>query len=207
MTHTPQDRDQQIAAMLRDGATYAQIMSKLRASTTTIRRVRQTHDIPVPPGRAGARPITDEQRAASAEQRHPQAAAMLRAGHTHRDIAEACGIGTGTVSDIRRALNIPIPPGRPGPKGPRRNLSGQRRALDDQIADLLTAGHTYDHIRTELHVGPARITRVRNERAITPPTRTRKSPQPAAAQETPTTPPDAHTRADQMFEQIFGGAL
>ncbi|MFF7521230.1 hypothetical protein [Streptomyces pseudovenezuelae] len=116
---TNNDRDQQIADMLRDGATYVQIMTELDVGSATVRRLRRTLDIPVPPGRAGARPKTDEQRRADAERRHPQAAAMLRAGYTHRDIAEACGIGTATVSDIRSALNIPVPSGRPGPKGPR----------------------------------------------------------------------------------------
>lgn len=116
MTHN--DRDQKIADMLRAGATYLQIATELGASSTAIRRVRTTLDIPVPPGRSGAHPKTDEQRAATARQRHPQAAAMLRTGFTHREIAEACDISTSTVSDIRNALNIPIPQDRPGPKGP-----------------------------------------------------------------------------------------
>ncbi|WP_329597780.1 helix-turn-helix domain-containing protein [Streptomyces pseudovenezuelae] len=120
MTNTSGDRDLQIAAMLRDGATYVAITTELAVGQSRIRRVRAALEIPVPPGRAGARPLTPEQRAAAAEHRHPRAAAMLRAGFTHRDIAEACGIDISTVSDIRSALKIPVPPDRPGPKGPRR---------------------------------------------------------------------------------------
>lgn len=161
MTHTnPQERDEQIAAMLRAGATYTQIKSELRVRNGTIRRVRADYGIPVPPGRAGARPLTAEERAAAVEQRHPKAATMLRAGFTHQETADACGISTGTVSDIRRALNIPVPPGRSGPKGPRQGRTAEDLALDDQVATLLTAGRSRNQICAELHVGSARITRV-----------------------------------------------
>lgn len=176
MTHTtPENRHQQIAAMLRDGATYLEIASELHVGASTIRHVRVTLNIPVPQGRPGARPLTEEERRAAAEQRYPEAAAMLRAGSSHRQIAAACGIGIGTVSEIRTALNIPSRRG---------SLAGQRHALDDQIAALLTAGRTNTQIRAQLKVGPTRVSRVLRERGITlPPARARRTRAELAAAE------------------------
>ncbi|MFJ6386427.1 hypothetical protein ACIQJT_02340 [Streptomyces sp. NPDC091972] len=197
-TTSPAERDQQIAAMLRAGATYTQITRELGVGNNTVRRVRATLGIPVPSGRAGSRPLTDTERATLTEQRHPRAAAMLRAGFTHQQIADACGIGAGTVTDIRRALNIPVPPGRPGPKGPRPALALDRQALDDQIAELLTAGHTNAYIRAHLHVSSARVTRVLHERSIPLP------PERARYQRRGRHLSDDRTRTDQAHEPSPG---
>jgi len=116
--------------------------------------------------RRGRKRKTDEERAAAIQERHPQAVAMLQDGATHQQTAQTCGISTATVSTIRRTLNIPTPNQRTGPKGARPAQTAAQRRLDDDIARLLTAGHTNEEIRHTLHVGGERVTRVLHERHI-----------------------------------------
>lgn len=116
--------------------------------------------------RGGSKRKSDQERRAATEQRHPKAAAMLRAGFTHHQVAQSCGISTATVSNIRRALGIPAPNGRTGPKHPRPGQTAEQRRLDDEIARLLTAGHANEQITHALHVGSERVSRVLHDRGI-----------------------------------------
>lgn len=163
----------QVAAMLRAGATYTQITTDLGVSTSTVTRVRGTLGIPVPPGRSGAPRKTAEQRRTAAEQRQPRAVAMLRAEHpfTHREIADACGISTATVHYTATAIGLRVPP------GPGRDAA--RAAVDDLIAELLAARRTYAQIRAQLRVSGRRIAHVLHQRPhLTAGRRTRHQDQP-----------------------------
>ena len=97
----------QIAAMLRDGATYRQIKQTLRVSASSIAAARKAYNIPprVTPLHALA---PDEQRAA-VETRHPRMVAMLRDGATVRQILDEIGGSGDTISSVRAILGLPSP--------------------------------------------------------------------------------------------------
>jgi uncharacterized protein YerC len=138
-----------IADMLRAGATYGEIKAALGAHPKEIARTRKALGIPVPEGRGGVR------RTAVRD----QVAAMLREGATAQQISQVLSVSTRIVTEVRQDRAIPLPPGRGGGHQP-------DNALRDQIAALLHAGATYDQIRQQTGAGTTTIARVRKERAI-----------------------------------------
>ncbi|MGW5123002.1 Trp family transcriptional regulator [Streptomyces sp. NPDC004069] len=104
MTFQPRE---DVAALLRAGATYRAIHQQLGVSHGLISKTRTFYKIPVP-RRIGPRGA--ELRAAT-ERRYPQVVAMLRAGATHRQITAATGATTPTITRVRRILDIPVPVG------------------------------------------------------------------------------------------------
>ncbi|MFM9589712.1 Trp family transcriptional regulator [Streptomyces scabiei] len=138
-----------VAAMLRAGATYRQITADLGVHPKVIRRIRKALGIPVPEGRGGVR------RTAVRD----QVADMLRAGATSQQISKALNVSTRIVTEVRQDHGIPLPPGRGGGHAP-------DAALRDQIAALLRAGATYDQIHEQTGAGTSTIARVRKDRAI-----------------------------------------
>lgn len=122
-----------VAALLRAGVPYRQIRAQLRVGNPTIIATRKA--IGMPPGRPGGHPMTDEERRTATLQRHPEAAAMLRAGATYRQIRAALGISPPTISKIRRDLDIPVrEPHRPA------RTTAQALAIHAQPH---TDGHTH----------------------------------------------------------------
>ncbi|WP_225080473.1 hypothetical protein [Streptomyces sp. CoT10] len=101
---TAQPRED-VAAMLRAGATYRAIREQLGVGHGVIRKTRTTYDIPTP-RRLGPRGA--ELRAAT-ERRYPKVVAMLRAEATTRQITAATGVSAPTLVRIRRILDIPVP--------------------------------------------------------------------------------------------------
>ncbi|MFD9107162.1 hypothetical protein [Streptomyces bottropensis] len=103
-----------VAAMLRAGATYRLIHARLGVGQATIAATRRALNIPLPPGRAGRRPGPEAAEVDAA------IAAMLRAGATYNDIREQLHVSAQRVSGVRLQHKIPVPPGRcPGHNGPR----------------------------------------------------------------------------------------
>jgi DNA-binding CsgD family transcriptional regulator len=110
-------RDRTIAALLRAGATYAQIKALLRTSDRAISRVRHAHRIPLPPSRARRSP-------AQLKKLEAQAVNMLRAGATQRAIYAKLKVAPSTLARLRKEHRIPVrprrsrlPPGRPSVTG------------------------------------------------------------------------------------------
>lgn len=95
-------RDQEIADLLRQGVSGAEISRRLRVSTTTITNVRKTEGM----GRPSTRTPTVEEEA-ERQRRHKRAAQMLRAGATYRQITAETGLSPSTVSIIRKANRLP----------------------------------------------------------------------------------------------------
>ncbi|QFR00738.1 hypothetical protein F9278_36295 [Streptomyces phaeolivaceus] len=157
-----------VAAMLRAGATQRQITAALGVQPRIIAATRQALGIPVPPGRGGRR--RDAVR--------DQVADMLRTGATARQIRAALGVSTRIVTEVRKDRGIPIPAGRGGGRSP-------DPALHDRIAQLLHAGHTYDEIQAQTGgTSTATIAAVRKERRIPlPPGRHNHTGQPARTPE------------------------
>ncbi|NUP19855.1 MAG: hypothetical protein HOZ81_28005 [Streptomyces sp.] len=91
-----------VAAMLRAGATYAEIIERLGVSSHTIVRTRRDLGIALPPGRAKR---TTAQVAALED----HAVVMLRRGLTQLEIYKALRLSLNTISALRRQHNIPIP--------------------------------------------------------------------------------------------------
>jgi uncharacterized protein YerC len=138
-----------IAAMLRDGATYRQITDALGVHPKTIRATRKALNIPVPPGRGGTRNTAVRD----------QIAAMLHDGATAQQIGDQLHVSARIVTEVRQDRAIPLPPGRGGGHAP-------DTALRDRIAALLADGATYDQIHEQTGAGTATIARVRKDRAI-----------------------------------------
>lgn len=99
---------EQIAAMLRAGATYEEIKRKLHVSSTTISHARTAHGIA--PAWKPTRWLTQAEKIADAEQRYPQVITMLREGTTHREITAATGVTQHTITRVRLLLGIPARP-------------------------------------------------------------------------------------------------
>lgn len=95
-------QEEQIAAMLRSGATYAQITRRLHVDSWAIYRVRTRQRIPLPEGRA-------KRTRAQLDAATRQAIAMLRTGATTRQIHAATHISYNAIAALRRALNLPRP--------------------------------------------------------------------------------------------------
>jgi uncharacterized protein YerC len=173
-----------VAAMLREGATYRQINAALGAHPKEIRATRKALGIPVPEGRGGRK------RTAVRD----QVAAMLHEGATAQQIGEQLHVSTRIVTEVRQDRGIPLPPGRGGGHAP-------DTALRDRIAALLTDGATYDQIQAQTGAGTTTIARVRKDRSI-PLTRGRpgntaytpaRTPEQALAHYSRPTPHGGHT--------------
>lgn len=91
-----------VAAMLRDGATYKAIKSQLQVSDWEIKRTRAALQIPVPPGRARRTPAE----LAAVED---QAVAMLREGIPQAEINRTLRLSLNRIVELRRQHQIPIP--------------------------------------------------------------------------------------------------
>jgi uncharacterized protein YerC len=91
-----------VAAMLRAGATQAQISKELDVSTYTVRRTREVLGIPIP---AERRQRTRAEVAAAEE----LAVAMLKAGATYQVIYAETRLAKARICGLRRAHDIPVP--------------------------------------------------------------------------------------------------
>ncbi|MFE6282454.1 hypothetical protein [Streptomyces sp. NPDC057877] len=98
-------------------------------------------------------------------------AAMLRAGATHAQIIEQLGVSSHTIVRTRRALNIPVPPGRA------KRTSAELAALDDQAVTMLQGGATYEEIHRLLGLGHNRVSDLRKQHKIPVPHRDRNATQ------------------------------
>ncbi|WP_432159161.1 hypothetical protein [Streptomyces sp. bgisy153] len=87
-------------------------------------------------------------------------ARMLRDGATIRQIMAELGVSNHTVIAARRALNIPLPPGRA------RRTPAETAALEEQAVRMLREGATGEHVRKALHLSPNRISALRKEHNI-----------------------------------------
>lgn len=91
-----------VAAMLRAGATYAEIRTQLHVSDTLIHRTRLALNIPLPIGR------TRRSKAEMADL-DDQAVTMLRAGATYKEIHRTLRLALNRISRLRRQHRIPVP--------------------------------------------------------------------------------------------------
>ncbi|MFM9473974.1 hypothetical protein [Streptomyces scabiei] len=112
MTARPRE---DVAAMLRAGATYRQIIARLGVRQATIAATRKAYSIPLPPGRTGRH--RDTPGAADVD---AAIATMLRAGATYTEVREQLHVSAQRISGVRLEQKIPVPAGRcPGHNGPR----------------------------------------------------------------------------------------
>lgn len=95
-------KDDQIAALLTQGATYSHIRAQLGTYDRRIMRVRTERGIPVPPERV-KRPKTEID---ASEQ---QVIRMLRNGATREEIRAATRITPNRITQLRKDHNIPVP--------------------------------------------------------------------------------------------------
>ncbi|WP_200302262.1 Trp family transcriptional regulator [Streptomyces adelaidensis] len=99
-----QIRDQ-VADMLRAGATARQVSESLGVSSRTVSEVRRDRAIPPPPGRGGGGRTPDHAL-------HNRIESMLRDGATYDQIRAALGTSTATIARVRKERTIPLPTGR-----------------------------------------------------------------------------------------------
>ncbi|MEU1496096.1 hypothetical protein [Streptomyces sp. NPDC005732] len=104
MRYEPRD---DVAAMLRRGATYGEIRAELGVSSHVIAATRKAHRIPTVRGTSGYRPTPEER--ADNERR---TVAMLLAGATYRQVKAEVGISEPVVARIRREAGLPAPGNR-----------------------------------------------------------------------------------------------
>lgn len=98
-----------VAALLRAGATQAQITAQLRVSTRVVTATRQAYGIPYP-RRSGYR-YTPEERA----ENERRALELLRAGATHAEVTKQVGISAPTTVRIRKKAGLPASKNHGGP--------------------------------------------------------------------------------------------
>lgn len=92
-----------VAALLREGATQRQIMEQLGVSARMVATTRRAFDIPLPQG-PGFR-YSPEQRA----ENERRTLDLLRAGATYAEVSEQVGISAPTIVAIRRKAGLPPP--------------------------------------------------------------------------------------------------
>ncbi|MDX3830698.1 hypothetical protein PV730_45005 [Streptomyces scabiei] len=197
-----------VAAMLRAGATYAQIKSRLQVSDLLISRTRHDLDIPLPPERV-------KRSRAELVAVDAQAVTMLRAGATYDEIRSALRLDPNRISRLRKQHSIPVPPrdrwaplrltveesftryARPTPEGGHLIWTGPRSGRG---LDLIASGRTHNarHVAFRKHYGrdPDGQTR-------------RTCDQPdciAGAHLTDRTLRQANQHADKKIERIFGSS-
>lgn len=122
-----------IAAMLRDGATYRAIKEALDASSHAISATRRLFKIPNTATGSGRR-IAPEERPAVEE----RVCELARAGATFQQIQDDVGITYPTIAAIRRKHGLPKPVRRP-PVNPARSIAAAI-ALHTEVDD---DGHTH----------------------------------------------------------------
>jgi uncharacterized protein YerC len=98
---------QDVADMLRAGATYREIKAQLQVGHATIAATRKA--LRIEPVRRPLAELTDDEKRARVEQRHPRVVAMLRAGASPRTISAETGVSQPTIVNVRRVLGIPAP--------------------------------------------------------------------------------------------------
>lgn len=127
-----------VAAMLRQGATYRQIMAELHVGHATIRATREALADELPPTRA-------KRRRAELDALEPRAIAMLREGATYQQIRRKLGLGLNHISRLRTQHNIPVPD--------RDHSSAQphRRSIDEAFTHYTLPTTTGGHL---LWTGP-----------------------------------------------------
>lgn len=110
MTHPSQATEQDIIALLRAGMSQRHIKEQLHVGGARVAAARAAAGIK---RRTTRIPLDGpDTRQAAIEARHPQVAAMLRAGASYRQITAATGTTAPTIAKVRRALQIPVPPAR-----------------------------------------------------------------------------------------------
>ncbi|MDX2552588.1 hypothetical protein ACKI1J_42815 [Streptomyces scabiei] len=200
MSHVHDD----VAALLRAGATYRQIFEQLGAGPDIVKRVRRQHAIPVPDDRPGS-----HRRRTGI---HDQIAAMLHAGGTYPQIKAALHVSSRLIASVRRTYDIPLPPTRQRDRTPAETLTLYSAPTTDghthwtgpwagRKPQLWHNGRAHSALRVafQIHHGREPEGRVtRGNQGCTDPQcitgahlnddRTRA----------------ARHRADQAFEQIFG---
>lgn len=196
-----------VAAMLRAGATRAQIKEQLHVSEHMIQRTRKILGIPLPPGRA-------KRGRAELAVLEDQAVVMLRAGASYNEIYAKLGLGRNRISELRKAHNIPVPADRD-------IWSSRRLTIDDAFARHTKPDPTGEHL---LWTGPRggrgfQLTasgRNYNARAVAFEKHHGRAPEgrlwrtcghpdcTAGAHLTDHRIRQAHARADIAFDQIFG---
>ncbi|WP_086746088.1 hypothetical protein [Streptomyces scabiei] len=199
---------QDIAELLRAGATYHQISDRLQVSVSVVRRTRLALGIPVPPERA-------KRSRAELAAIDAQAVAMLRAGATYAQIHRRLRLGLNRISHLRRQHDIPVPhrdrqpPRRftideaftryalPTPDGGHLIWTGPRSGRG---YDLIASGRTHN----------ARAVAFRKHHGRDPKGQTRRTCDQtdciAGAHLTDRSIRAAHHRADKVFERIFGSS-
>lgn len=96
-------------------------------------------------------------------------AILLRRGHTYRQIKQQIPVSDHVIAATRKAYRIPLPPGR--------RIDPERRpVIEQQVADLLLQGDTYEQITIKVGVSQPTIVRIRRSRNIPV---TIRPPQPA----------------------------
>ncbi|MBK3575115.1 hypothetical protein JHN63_15100 [Streptomyces sp. MBT65] len=98
--------DDEIAALLRAGATHQHIVNTLNVGNSRVVRVRSEHGIPLPPGRA-------KRTRAELDTLAGRATAMLRAGATYQQIRDATRLDVHRICALRKQHRIPVPDRRP----------------------------------------------------------------------------------------------
>lgn len=110
MTHRSPATQEQIIALLHAGMSQRDIKAQLHVGGARVATARATAGIK---RRTTRIPLDGtDQRQAAVEARHPQVAAMLRAGASYRQITAATGTTSPTIANVRRTLKIPVPPAR-----------------------------------------------------------------------------------------------
>lgn len=194
-----------IAAMLRAGATMAEVKQQLNVTNYAILTTRRALNIPVPPERA-------KRSSAELTALEGQAVTMLRSGASYEEIRRALGFGRNRIAALRKQHRIPVPH--------RDRNAAQRRTIDEAFAryaqptddghllwtgtrsgrgfDLIASGRTHN----------ARAVAFRKHHGRAPEGHIRRTcDQPgciAGAHHTDHRIRAAHQRADQAFTAIFG---
>lgn len=198
---------QDVADLLRAGATHDEIKQQLHVSSHTIIRTRRALDIPVPPGRA-------KRTRAELAALEDQAVTMLRNGATHAEIYAATRLSPNRICDLRKAHDIPVP-------GLHNVWAARRLTVDQAFTRHTKPDATGEHL---LWTGPragrgftlTASGRTYNARAVAfekhhgrePEGRLRRTcDQPdciAGAHHTDHRIRHAHTHADHAYTAIFG---
>ncbi|MFJ2717453.1 hypothetical protein [Streptomyces sp. NPDC087437] len=99
-----------VAELLRQGATYRVIVQELGASQHVITATRRAYEIPLPKG-PGYRMLPEQREAVE-----KQVAELLLAHASYREIREEVGISNPTIVRIRQKLRLPAGGGRNRPQ-------------------------------------------------------------------------------------------
>lgn len=162
-----------VAALLRAGATYATIHQQLGVTNDAISATRKAHQIPVLPGKRRRRWIPPEQRQAL----RSRIAEMLRNGATYAEIYTELEVSHRLISETRKTHDIPVPKGR-------RLNPAQRAAIWPRVAELLRAGTPWRQIAAETGLSSPSINHIRKHYGIQRSERRTPGRRPRTTQET-----------------------